>query len=43
MIRDAIMGSAHGFLYERIIAIRNSPTIGLELGVYDFDPDAIED
>ncbi|MFT6409147.1 MAG: hypothetical protein ACJAQ6_002572 [Arenicella sp.] len=43
MIRDAIMGSAHGFLYERIIAIRSSPPIGFELGVYDFDPDLIED
>ncbi|MGK0373581.1 MAG: hypothetical protein ACJA2E_000048 [Arenicella sp.] len=43
MIRDAIMGSAHGFLYQRIIDIRNNPPIGFELGVYDFDPDTIED
>jgi hypothetical protein len=43
MIRDAIMGSAHGFIYERIIQIKNDPPAGFQLGVYDFDPDTIED
>ena len=43
MIRDATMGSTHGHIYDRIIQIRNNPPTGFELGVYDFDPDTIED
>jgi hypothetical protein len=43
MIRDAILGSAHGFIYQRIIDIRNAPPMGFEIGVYDFDPDSIEE
>ena len=42
MIRDAIMGSAHGFLYQRMIDIRSDPPSGFKLDVYDFDPDTIE-
>ncbi|MFT5211654.1 MAG: hypothetical protein ACI9CE_003395 [Flavobacterium sp.] len=43
MIRDAIMGSAHGHVYERMITVRNNPPEGFKLGVYDFDPDKTED
>jgi len=43
MIRDAIMGSANGHIYERIIEIKNNPPEGYSLGNYDFDPDTIDD
>ncbi len=43
MIRDAIFGSAHGHIYNRMLAIREKPPEGFILGNYDFDPDSIED
>ncbi|MFT7684910.1 MAG: hypothetical protein ACI9FB_000251 [Candidatus Azotimanducaceae bacterium] len=43
MIRDALMGSAHGHIYNRIIHIRNDPPMGFKRDIYDFDPDTIED
>ena len=42
MIRDAIKGSAHGHIYQRMIDIRNNPPDGMTVGVYDFDPDTME-
>ncbi|MBL4682813.1 MAG: hypothetical protein JKY88_19140 [Pseudomonadales bacterium] len=43
MIRDAIGGSAHGHIYDRILEIRNSPPKGYSLDNYDFDPDSMDD
>ena len=40
MIRDAIRGSAHGFIYQRMINNRDNPPEGFTPGVYDFDPDS---
>ena len=42
MIRDALMGSAHGRLYLWMIDYRENPPPGFTYGVYDFDPDTIE-
>ena len=42
MIRDAIKGSAHGFVYERMKAYRDNPPEGFTHGVYDFDPDTTD-
>jgi hypothetical protein len=42
MIKDAIMGCSHGFLYQRMINLRDKPPVGFELGVYNFDPDTTE-
>tara|TARA_R110002072_G_scaffold89232_4_gene199875 strand:- start:1808 stop:2689 length:882 start_codon:yes stop_codon:yes gene_type:complete len=42
MIRDAVAGSAHGFIYERMVQFRATPPEGFTFGVFDFDPDAIE-
>jgi hypothetical protein len=42
MIRDSLLGSAHGFVYQRMIGFRDSPPEGFTQGVFDFDPDAIE-
>ena len=42
MIRDSLVGSAHGFIYNRMIAIRDKPPAGLQYGVYDFDPDTLD-
>ena len=43
MIRDAIRGGAHGFIYDRMTRIRDVPPQGYTLGVYDFDPDQLDD
>ncbi len=43
MIRDALLGSGHGFVYKRAIEFRNDPPEGFTPGVYDFDPDSIDD
>ena len=40
MIRDALLGSAHGNLYRRIMAVREDIPDGFEIGVYNFDPDS---
>ncbi|MBT4522966.1 MAG: hypothetical protein HOC23_23440 [Halieaceae bacterium] len=42
MVADAIRGSAHGLLYQRIQEVRRNPPPGLTIGVYDFDPDSRE-
>lgn len=42
MIRDAVLGSAHGRLYQRMVRDRDNPPEGFTYGVYDFDPDTIE-
>lgn len=39
MIRDSLLGSAHGFVYNRMISFRDKPPAGFTYGVYDFDPD----
>jgi hypothetical protein len=43
MIRDALLGSAHGRLYQRLIEFRDNPPAGFSYGVYDFDPDTVEE
>lgn len=40
MIRDALIGSAHGYVYRRMIAFRDAPPEGFRYGVYDFNPDS---
>ncbi len=40
MIRDALMGSAHGNLYRRIQTVRETVPEEFEIGVYNFDPDS---
>jgi hypothetical protein len=42
MIRDSLLGSAHGFIYERMIRFKNTPPTGFSYGDYNFDPDSIE-
>lgn len=42
MIHDAILGSAHGRLYQWMIDYRDNPPEGFTHGVYDFDPDSFE-
>jgi hypothetical protein len=42
MIRDALLGTAHGTLYRRIQALRENIPEGFEIGVYNFDPDSRE-
>ncbi|MGI9322427.1 MAG: hypothetical protein ACR2PJ_02490, partial [Pseudomonadales bacterium] len=39
MIRDALLGSAHGRLYLWMSAAKMQPPEGITYGVYDFDPD----
>jgi hypothetical protein len=43
MIRDALLGTGHGFVYKRAIELRDNPPQGFTLGVFDFDPDSIDD
>lgn len=42
MIRDSLLGSAHGYLYDRMVLFRDNPPEGMRPGVYDFDPDEID-
>ena len=42
MIHDSLMGSAHGYLYQKMITHRDDPPPGITHGVYDFDPDSID-
>ncbi len=42
LLRDALLGGAHGRLYQWMIAYRDTPPEGFQYGVYDFDPDSIE-
>ena len=41
MIKDALLGSAHGRFYQRMIGYRDTQPPGFEYGVYNFDPDSI--
>ncbi len=43
MIRDALLGSAHGRLYQWMIDMRETPPDGFRYGNFDFDPDAIDE
>jgi hypothetical protein len=43
MIYDSVIGSAHGYIYSRLIQLRDEPPEGFSFGVYDFNPDSIED
>lgn len=42
MIRDAVAGSTHGFVYNRMTLFRDNPPAGITFGSYDFDPDSME-
>lgn len=42
MIRDSLLGSAHGYIYKRMIGFRDQPPAGFRYGVYDFDPDSTD-
>lgn len=42
MIRDALLGTANGYVYQRMIALRDNPPEGFTYGVYDFDPDSMD-
>ena len=42
MIRDALLGGAHGRLYQWMVEYRESPPEGFQYGIYDFDPDTTE-
>lgn len=43
MIHDALMGTGNGFIYSRAIEARNNPPDGFTLGIFDFDPDSIDE
>ncbi len=42
MIRDSLLGSAHGFIFDRMITFRESPPSGMTYGNFDFDPDSFD-
>ena len=42
LINDALLGMAHGHLYQRMMLYRKSPPAGFTFGVYDFDPDSMD-
>ena len=42
MIRDSLLGSAHGFIFNRMITFRDSPPRGFTYGNFDFDPDSFD-
>ncbi len=42
LIKDALLGGAHGRLYLWMTFYKESPPAGFTIGVYDFDPDTIE-
>ncbi len=39
MIRDALMGSTHGYVYNMMLEMRDNTPAGFKVGTYDFDPD----
>lgn len=43
MIHDALLGSAHGRLYQWMIQMRDTPPEGFRYGEYDFDPDEVDE
>lgn len=42
LLRDALLGGAHGRLYQWMVSYRDNPPPGYTYGVYDFDPDSID-
>ena len=42
MISDSLLGSPHGYLYARMVALRDNVPEGFAYGVYDFDPDTFD-
>lgn len=42
LIRDALLGGAHGRLYLWMTLYKETPPADFTLGVYDFDPDTID-
>jgi hypothetical protein len=42
MIKDSLLGSAHGFIYERMLKFKNTPPPGFIYGEYEFDPDTFD-
>jgi hypothetical protein len=42
IIKDAVKGSAHGFIYTRMMDTKTTPPKDITFGVYDFDPDSLE-
>ncbi len=42
MIVDAMLGSGHGLVYQRLLEFRDSPPEGFTFGEFDFDPDSID-
>lgn len=42
IIKDAVIGSAHGFIHARMADAKKTPPKGITFGIYDFDPDSIE-
>lgn len=43
MIHDAVLGSGHGHLYQLAIRVREEPPPGFTYGVFDFDPDTMDE
>ena len=43
MIRDALLGGAHGRLYQWMIEARDNPPEGIRHGIFDFDPDEVDE
>ena len=43
MINDALLGTGHGYIYNRAIMFRDSPPAGFKPGVFNFNPDSFED
>ena len=42
MVKDSLLGSAHGYIYGRMIDFRTNPPPGFQYQQYDFDPDSID-
>ena len=42
MVKDSLLGSAHGYIYSRMIDFRANPPPGFQYQHYDFDPDSID-
>ncbi len=42
MVKDSLLGSAHGYIYSRMLKLRANPPAGFQHGNYDFDPDSID-
>lgn len=42
MILDSVLGSAQGYVYSRMLTLKETPPSGFAFGVYDFDPDTLD-